>query len=92
MVVVRGKAGEVAVGKACEVVVKEKSWKFEIVVSSFQTPHHMTYLSSFFFRSKSTVISVCKSGPVRSFGPKLKDRDRDWSTFILELKKTGPDR
>ena len=36
--------------------------------------------------------SVCKSGPVRSFGPKLKDRDRDQSTFILELKKTGPDR
>ena len=51
MVVVRGKAGEVAVGKACEVVVKEKSWKCEIVVSSFQTPHHMTYLSSFFFFS-----------------------------------------
>ena len=37
-------------------------------------------------RSRS---SVCKSGPVRSFGPKLEDRDRDQSTFILELKKTG---
>ena len=49
MVVVRDKAGEVAVGKAGEVVVKEKGWKFEIVVSSFQTPNHMTYLSSFFF-------------------------------------------
>ena len=47
----------VVCGKAGEVVVKEKSWKFEIVVSSFQTPHHMTYLSSFFFfRSKSTVM------------------------------------
>ena len=36
------------------------------------------------------LVSVCKSGPVRFFGPKLKDRDRDRSTFILELKKTGP--
>ena len=30
-------------------------------------------------------ISVCKSGPVRFFGPKLKDRDRDRSSFVLEL-------
>ena len=36
--------------------------------------------------------SVCKSSPVWSFGPKLKDQDQDWSTFILELKKTGLDR
>ena len=36
--------------------------------------------------------SAWKSGPVRFFGPKFRDRDRDRSTFILELKKTGPDR
>ena len=36
-------------------------------------------------------ISVCKSGPVRSFGPKMQDRDRDRFTFVLEPKKTGPD-
>ena len=35
--------------------------------------------------------SVCKSGPVRSFGPKMQDRDRDWFTFVLEPKKTRPD-
>ena len=33
--------------------------------------------------------SVCKSGPVRSFGPKMQDRDRDRFTFVLEPKKTG---
>ena len=38
------------------------------------------------------VDSVCKSGLVRFFGPKLKDQDRDRSSFVLELKKTGPDR
>ena len=36
--------------------------------------------------------SVWKSGPVRSFGLKLQDRDRDRSTFILEPKKTGLNR
>ena len=38
------------------------------------------------------VDSVCKSGPVRSFGPKMQDRDRDRFTFVLEPKKTRPDR
>ena len=37
------------------------------------------------------IYSVCKSGLVRFFGPKLKDRDRDRSSFVLELKKTGLD-
>ena len=36
--------------------------------------------------------SVCKSSPVRSFGPKMQDRDRDWFTIVLEPKKTRPDR
>jgi hypothetical protein len=36
--------------------------------------------------------SAWRSGPVRFFGPKSRDRDRDQSAFILELKKTGPDR
>ena len=34
--------------------------------------------------------SVCKSGPVQSFGPKMQDRDWNWFTFVLESKKTGP--
>ena len=37
--------------RVVDVAVKEKSLKFEVVLSSFQTPDHMTYLSSFFFRS-----------------------------------------
>ena len=36
--------------------------------------------------------SAWRSGPVRFFGPKLRDRDRDQSAFILEPKKTGLDR
>ena len=35
--------------------------------------------------------SVCKSSPVRSFGPKMQDWDRDRFTFVLEPKKTGLD-
>jgi hypothetical protein len=38
------------------------------------------------------VTSAWKSGPVRFFGPNFRDRDRDRSPFILELKKTGLDR
>ena len=41
-------------------------------------------------RKESFDGSVCKSGPVRSFGPKMQDQDRDWFTFVLEPKKTGP--
>ena len=36
--------------------------------------------------------SAWKSGPVQFFGPKFRDRDQDRSAFILELKKTRPDR
>ena len=36
--------------------------------------------------------SARKSGPVRFFGPKFLDRDRDRSALVLGLKKTGPDR
>ena len=34
--------------------------------------------------------SALKSGPVRSFGPNLKDRDRDRSSQFGKLQKTGP--
>ena len=44
LMVVHGEAGEA--GEVGEVAVsKEKNLKFEIVLSSFQTPNHMTYLS-----------------------------------------------
>ena len=38
------------------------------------------------------IASAWKSGPVRFFGPKFRDRDWDQSAFILEPKKTRPDR
>ena len=45
LMLVHGEAGDVG-----EVAVsKEKNLKFEIVLSSFQTPNHMTYLSYFSF-------------------------------------------
>ena len=44
LMVVHSEAGE-----AGDVAVKEKNLKFEIVLSSFQTPNHMTYVIVFFF-------------------------------------------